>query len=229
MPRQLTFELPSKTALEREDFFVSETNAVAVETLADWESWPGRKMLLVGPAGSGKTHLAHVWADDAGAIVVRADRLQDLDIAQLVQANLNIVVEDIATIAGQSSREDALFHLHNLLLAEGGHLLMTAKTAPGVWNFTLPDLASRVQSAGRAELMPADDLLLSVILVKLFADRQLVVKPTVISYLVGQMDRSFDAARRLVDALDRAALVEGRAITKPLATRILETFSNDEA
>lgn len=229
MSRQLTFELPSRTALEREDFFVTDTNTVAVETIEDWENWPGRKMLLVGPAGSGKTHLAYVWAADVEAVVIAADRLQDLDIAKLVQGNLHIVIEDIETITGQSSSEDALFHLHNLLLAEGGHLLMTAKTAPGVWNFTLPDLASRVQSAGRAELMPADDMLLSVILVKLFADRQLVVKPTVISYLVGQMDRSFDAARRLVDALDRAALVEGRAITKPLATRVLETFSNDEA
>ena len=115
----------------------------------------------------------------------------------------------------------------NLVLAEGGHLLMTAVTPLRTWNFTLPDLASRVQSAGQIALQPADDLLLSVILVKLFADRQLVVNPAVVSYLVSRMDRSFDAAQQMVMALDRAALAERRAITKPLVTRLLDEISNE--
>jgi DnaA regulatory inactivator Hda len=225
--RQLTFDLPAKTALGRDDFFVSPTNATAVETVGDWENWPDKKLLLVGPHGSGKTHLAHVWANEAEAVVMAAEQLSADAVAGLVRDHGDIAVEDVDLIAGQSAREQALFHLHNLVLAEGGHLLMTATTPPGTWNFALPDLASRVQAAGQVGLQPADDLLLSVILVKLFTDRQLVVKPAVISYLVSRMDRSFDAARQLVEALDRAALAERRAITNPLATRILDEISND--
>jgi DnaA regulatory inactivator Hda len=227
MARQLTFDLPAKTALGRDDFFVSPANTAAVETVGDWERWPGRKLLLVGPHGSGKTHLAHVWASDAEAIVLPAKGLRAEDVAALVHANADIAVEDIDDIAGQVPQQEALFHLHNLVLAEGGHLLMTAVTPLGTWNFTLPDLASRVQSAGQIALQPADDLLLSVILVKLFADRQLVVNPAVVSYLVSRMDRSFDAAQQMVMALDRAALAERRAITKPLVTRLLDEISNE--
>ena len=225
MARQLTFDLPAKTALGRDEFFVSSANSVAVETIENMENWPGRKLLLTGPHGSGKTHLAHVWASDVQATVTSASDLKTENVAELLQANVRIAVEDIGAIAGQVAMEEALFHLHNLVIAEGGHLLMTATTPPGAWNFTLPDLASRVQSAGQIALQPADDLLLSVILVKLFADRQLVVKPDVISYLVSRMDRSFDAARQMVLALDLAALTERRAITKPLVTKVLDDFS----
>lgn len=227
MTRQLTFDLPSKTALGREDFFVSEANASAVEFLGNWESWSGGKMLLVGPAGSGKTHLTHVWAGESDAVVISATDLREDRISGLVSGNRNIAVEDVDLIAGQSCPEQNLFHLHNLVLAEGGRLLMTAATPPGMWNFAIADLASRVKSAGLARLLPPDEMLLSVVLVKLFTDRQLVVKPVVISYLVSRMTRSFDVAGRLVEALDQAALAEKRAITTPLATRVLKEISAD--
>ena len=222
MPKQLSFDLPVRPALGREDFFVSPANAVAVATVEDWQRWPGGKLVLAGPAGSGKTHLAHVWASAAGAQVLEAGELPHLDIATIASGGARLAVEDADTIAGDPAAEEALFHLYNLTLAEGGALLLTGATPPRHWPLTLPDLASRMLGASMVRLAPPDDALLNAVLLKLFADRQLAVTPDLVDYVVARMERSLDGARQLVAALDRAALAERRPITKRLAGRILD-------
>jgi len=219
MARQLSFELPVRAALGREDFFVSPANAMPVAMIEGWRDWPGRKLALIGPAGAGKTHLAHVWAAASGARIVTATALRDADIPALATAPT--AVEDIPAIAGDTDAEAALFHLHNLVLAEGHSLLLTADRPAARWGLALPDLASRMQQAQSATLAPPDDRLLAALLAKLFTDRQLNPTPETIPYLVARMDRSFDGARRLVDALDRAALAEQRPINRRLAAEVL--------
>ncbi len=222
MPRQLALDLPTKTALGREDFFVAPANAMAVAAVEGWREWPQRKLLLAGPPGAGKTHLAHVWAGEAGAAVISAARLRRADVAALVKDSPRLAVEDGEAVAGNREAEAALFHLHNLILAEGGHLLLTAAVPPAEWGLTLPDLASRLQGTPLARLEAPDDALLSAVLLKLFADRQLAVDPGLIGYLLPRMERSFDAARRLVEALDREALARRRPITRNLAAAVLD-------
>lgn len=226
MPAQLIFDLPSKPALGSDDFFVSPANQLAVATVENWRNWAARKLLLIGPHGSGKTHLVHVWAEQSGALVLQSRDLPDGDAADLLQINSRIAVEDVDRIAKDDAAQRALFHLHNLVLAEGGYLMMSASALPGVWTPTLPDLASRILGTQTAHLQPADDVLLAAVLMKMFSDRQLIVKPQVISYLVSRMERSFEAAQNLVQDLDTAALAEKRAVTKALATRILEQQKN---
>lgn len=222
MPRQLTFDLPSRAALGRDDFFVSPTNALAVAMIDSWESWPERKLALVGAAGSGKTHLAHVWAAEANGRVVSAVELCGQEIDGLASGGARVAVEDVQQIAGRIADEQALFHLHNLLLAEGGVLLLTSTTAPNHWRLSLPDLASRMQSTNVAQLTLPDDELLRAVLMKLFADRQLAVSQPVVDYLVTRMERSFDGAQNLVRRLDQAALVHRRPITRAMAAAILD-------
>lgn len=220
MAQQLSFDLPVRPALGREDFFVSPANAEAVAMIEGWQGWPSRKLILAGPAGAGKTHLTHVWAALSGAQMIAAQDLPDAEIPTLAQGP--VAVEDAHLIAGDRAAEDALFHLHNLTLAEGHTLLVTARTAPHLWGLTLPDLASRMQGTLLTELRAPDDALLSAVLMKLFADRQLSPSPDTIPYLARRIERSFDAARETVEALDRAALAQGRAITRSLAARVLD-------
>lgn len=221
MPEQLAFELPLRAARGREDFFVSEANALALAQIDTWRDWAGGKLVLVGPKGSGKTHLAHVWAADSGAEIITARNLVGADIMGLCRAGA-VVVEDIEKIAGTRPAEEALFHLHNLLLAEGGRLLVTARNAPNTWAITLPDLASRMQGTVTATLSPPDDSLLAALLVKLFNDRQLTVDLSLITYLLGRMERSFAAAQALVSELDHRALATGRKPGRRLAAEILD-------
>ncbi len=218
MARQLSFDLPAKTALGREDFFVSPANALAVAMISA-TSWPGNKLVLSGPAGSGKTHLAHVWAQETGGRIIQSSSLQYVQVPEL--SKTAIAVEDVPAIASDMDQQRALFHLHNLVLAEGNALLMTGRTTPKFWQLPLADLQSRVEGAHHVALDPPDDALLGAVLAKLFLDRQLNPGPDVIAYLVKHMDRSFAVAAQVVEKLDQVALSEKREITRALAVRVL--------
>jgi len=220
MPRQLSFDLPARETRERGDFFVSQANAAAVAAIEGWRDWPARKLVLAGPEGAGKTHLAHVWAAQSGAVIVPARTLARADIAALARAP--VAVEDCAAMAGDDAFETALFHLHNLALAEGRSLLLTATEPPGRWPLVLPDLASRLQATPMVAIAPPDDALLAAVLIKLFADRQLSPRPATVPYLARRIERSFVAARAIVARLDAAAMEQKRAITPALARTLLD-------
>jgi chromosomal replication initiation ATPase DnaA len=211
---QLAFHLPGRAAYARNDFFVSPTNAQALAAVDGWAAWPSGKMLIVGPSGAGKTHLAHLWASAAGGIVVSGADLAATDMSSLPHA---VAVDDANGVLA----EDAFFHLHNLV-TQSGALLMTATTPPRDWGLKLPDLFSRMQATAITRLDAPDDALLAAVLVKLFADRQIAVQPTLIPYLVQRMVRSLDAAQTLVARLDARALADGRPITRALAADLLD-------
>lgn len=215
MIRQLAFDLPLTAAMTRESFYPAPSNAVALETVERWQDWPDRKLLLLGPEGSGKTHLAQVWAGMADAVILSALNLARTDVADL--AGRAVVVED-ADLTGPA--EAQLFHLHNLVTS-GGALLLTARTPPRDWGLALPDLISRMQATPIAHLDAPDDAFLSTVLVKLFADRQVAVPANLIPYLVTRMPRSVGAAGTLVAALDARSLALGRPITRALAGEVM--------
>ena len=226
MARQLTFNLPAHAAQGLEDFLVTPSNANAMAAVDAWQDWPNRKLVLVGAEGTGKTHLTHVWAGIVGARIMGAADLTGTDIPTL--AGQSVAVEDADRIAGDVVAETALFHLHNLVLAEGGSLLITGNTAPSRWTINLPDLRSRLEGTTLATLDPPDDMLLSAVLVKLFDDRQIAVPANLIDYLLPRMNRSLAAVAELVDQLDHAALSEGRPLTRNLAARFLHDETGSE-
>lgn len=219
MPRQLSFDLPAVAALGRDDFFISPANALAVAMMDTTPGWPGGKLALSGPAGAGKTHLAHVWAAQTGAAIRPAAGLTRTIVPGLVQGAL--AIEDVPQIATDPEAMAALFHLHNLMQAQGLPLLLTGRGTPNHWGLPLPDLQSRIDAAHHVALAPPDDALLAAVMAKLFADRQITPRPDVIPYLLHHMDRSFEEAARLVDRLDRAALSEGCGLSRALAIRVL--------
>lgn len=220
MARQLSFDLPVRPALGREDFFVSPGNAMAVALLDGWRNWAGGKLVLYGPEGSGKTHLAHVWAETTNATILNSRDLSGLDIPSL--AKNHVAIEDISAIAGDRAAEELLFHLHNLVLAEGYRLLLTDTRPAQVWGLTLPDLQSRMQGAQSIGLEAPDDALLTAVLTKLFADRQLFPSPDTITYLLRHMDRSFSSAIKVVAAIDKTGLEQNRAVNRKLASEVLD-------
>ena len=227
MPEQLGFDLPSKPALGRTDFLVAPSNAIAIAMIENWQSWSGGKFALSGPDGSGKTHLAHVWAAMSNARVVAAEALAAADIPMLAQGC--VAIEDVPKIAGNPSSETALFHLHNLAIAEGNALLFTGRGEPLHWGLALPDLASRIASCQTATLDAPDDALLAAILAKLFSDRQIMPKTDVIPYLLKRIERSFSAAREVVALLDAASLAQQRSLTRSFVATTLDKNVTDKS
>ncbi|MHB2265694.1 DnaA regulatory inactivator HdaA [Aliihoeflea sp. PC F10.4] len=216
-PQQLPFDLAHRAATSRDDIVPSVSIAPALHLIDHYPDWPAAVVVLVGPAGSGKTHLAHAWQDMTGAVSPRPGHLAAaaLDLAEGGPVLIDDV--DVGTID-----ETGLFHLINAVRSSGTHLLMTASTAPASWPITLPDLASRLKAASVVEIGAPDDMLLEGVLTKLFADRQVEVEPSVVQYVVKRMERSLEAAGLLVAELDRLALARKSRITRALAAEVVD-------
>lgn len=225
MATQLGLDLPVRAALGRDDFMVSPSNAVGLAMIDGWQDWPSGKLVLTGPNGSGKTHLTHVWAAEAHARIVHATDLDGTDITAL--ASSPIAIEDVPDIQTDMAAQTVLFHLHNLLQAAHLPLLLTGTQAPTHWAMSLPDLQSRIDAAGHARLDAPDDALLAAVLAKLFNDRQLTPRADVIPYLISRMERSFEAARHIVTALDRTSLARKKPVTRTLAAEMLDNDTPD--
>lgn len=217
--RQFHLELPILESQAEQDFFVSASNRHAVERIAAWPDWPGRVLALVGPASSGKTHLAAIWAERAGAWVCSGQSL-DSDTMKPPEAEC-VLVDD----ADRVESEEALLHLFNWLRERRGSLLLAATGRPVSWGVKLPDLSSRLATVTVAGIEPPDDDLLAGLIGKQLADRQLTASDAVIKFLIRRMERSFRAAQGIVEQLDVLSLSEKRPITIPLARKMFKNMS----
>lgn len=218
--QQIPFDLGHRTALGRDDFLIAPCNREAVGWIDRWPDWRAPALILQGPAASGKTHLGAVWKITARAVWVDAADLARGEASELACEG-NIMIDHFDPWIGDRAAETALFHLYNAMKDRGTTLLLTMRTAPGQIAFSLPDLSSRLRAAPVAGIQAPDDTLLAALLVKLFADRQLQIGTDVIAYVLPRMERSFAAARDIVDRADRLALAEKKAITVPLMRQVL--------
>ncbi len=217
-PVQLALELGHRPALGREDFLVTPANQGAVAWIDRWPDWPGRGLVLYGPAGCGKTHLAHVWRSASSAELLPAAELGDR-----WRAGQDARAPDAVVVEGADGALDqrALLTLYNTLAAHGGAVLLTARRPPAAWPVDLPDLRSRLHALPAVAVAAPDDQIFAAVLVKLCADRQLQVGADVIAYLSTHLERTFQAARESIASLDAAALAARRNITVPLARSVL--------
>jgi chromosomal replication initiation ATPase DnaA len=214
-PRQLALALEHAESFAREDFLSGPSNAVALALVDAWPDWSHRTVMLTGPEGSGKSHLAAIWARTAGARLIAARALEEASVPSALATGA-LVVEDV--VAGAFD-ERALFHLLNLAREHDAFVLLTARTAPVT--FAVRDLASRLKALPLVAMMPPDDTLLRAVLVKLFADRQLAVDEALIGYVATRIERSFAAARAVVARLDDEALRHKRPLTRAFAAEVL--------
>jgi chromosomal replication initiation ATPase DnaA len=203
---QIPFDLPHRTALGRDDFFAAPGNRTALALVESWPDWPSHAAILVGPDGSGKSHLAQIWRARSGAQSFPAPLSSKVFLAEDCDRGID---------------ERALFHALNHARQEGGHILMTARSYPASWNIALPDLASRLRAAPVTEIGLPDDGLLRSVLVKLFADRQIAVDEGTVAYLIARMPRLLGDARELVAEIDRQALAERAEVTRQFVARVM--------
>ena len=223
-PKQLAFDLPLDPRYGREDFLVSPSNERAYGLVERWPDWPDTVLVLHGPPGSGKSHLASIWATTAHAWTARASEVTGEAIPHLV-SNGALVLEE----SDRPERDEAaLFHLLNLARERRASVLLTAAASAEAWSLATPDLLSRLRLAPSVAIEAPDDALLKAVLVKLFIDRQLVVDLSVVDYLALRIERSLDRAREVVAALDREALSRGRRITRPMAADVLARIADPE-
>jgi chromosomal replication initiation ATPase DnaA len=219
--RQLTFRWPHSPSFAREDFLPAPSNLEALKAIALWPNWAGRMLMLVGPEGAGKSHLAAIWAQTAGAISLAAERLDEQTLVACARAGA-VLIED----ADRATRVEALFfHLINTAMQNNAWLMLTCRSPPDAWGVGTPDLLSRLRLAPVVGLAAPDIELTEAVLFKLFSDRQLQVEPHVIAHIALRIERSLGAARELVAMLDNEALTQGRRITRTMASDALREIA----
>lgn len=215
--RQLAFTLPHAESFSRDDFLEGPANTAALSLIESWPEWPNRIMLLAGPEGCGKSHLAAIWAERAGARSISAQGLTAATVPMALTTGA-LVVEDLNP---KTFDELALFHLMNLAREEAAFVLMTARVTPAAIEIGLRDLRSRLRAVPVVTLMPPGDHLLRALIVKFSADRQMNIDEAIVSLIATRTERSVAAARLAVERLDAESLRLGRPVTRALAAELL--------
>ncbi|WP_434712676.1 DnaA regulatory inactivator HdaA [Rhizobium sp. YTUHZ045] len=219
---QLPLAFSHDVATGRDDLLISERLAAAVSIVDAWPNWPSPVVVLAGPVGSGKSHLAGIWKEHSGAEIIHPKVGSN---AAVTAANGPVLFEDADRLGFD---DNTLFHVINSVRENGTSLLMTSRLWPMSWPVLLPDLRSRLKAATVVEIGEPDDALLSQVIVKLFADRQLYIDDKLVLYIVNRMERSLNAAQMIVERLDRLALSRGTKITRSLAAEVLNELGNSE-
>lgn len=214
---QLPLPLDAVPRFGIEDFLTGRPNEAAFAYIARWPRWLAPAAVLSGPEGSGKSHLAAIFAAQAEAAIIRADHLRHGDVPELARRKA-LVLEDCDRFPPD---EVALFHLLNLARETGQFIVMTARKPPDFWGIRTPDLLSRLRLQPLLELHEPDDALLGALFVKHFADRQIAVEATVVAYAMARIERSYAAVGALVAALDTASLIRKKPVTRALVAEIL--------
>lgn len=219
----LSFEItPSKG---RDDLIVSQSLQGAITMIDQWPNWPSHLVVLAGPTGSGKSHIAHIWQQKADAKEASLVDNSD-DLVETVKTT-PILIENVdQLLASSQANETQLFHLLNSAKEAGSFVLMTARSWPASWKVSLPDLASRIKAATIVEISEPDENLLTQVIFKLFADRQVEIDEKTVNYLVMRMERSLAVARKIVEAMDELALSKKTSVSRSIAAEVLAKFEN---
>ncbi|MEC9347640.1 MAG: DNA replication protein [Pseudomonadota bacterium] len=220
-PPQLAFDFGAPDRYDADQFLAGDSNAGALAWIARWPDWPGPALAIRGPEGAGKTHLVHIWAGRSDGTIVGGEDLDTAIVPDL--AGRPVAVDDADRVADPR----ALLHLYNLQRESAAHLLLTGRAPVQDWARGLADLSSRLATAPLVQIDAPDDALLAALVVRHAAARQVHITPEAVRFLVARIERTFDAAARIVAALDRASLGTGRRITVPLARALLEPDGAD--
>jgi chromosomal replication initiation ATPase DnaA len=224
VPRQIPLDLSHRPAFGREDFMIGPCNHDAVGWIDRWPDWSAPVLVLYGPAGCGKSHLAAVWRGQSKATEISGADLSAGDAEKIAGCATPLFLDRVDLWIGDRAAETTLFHLYNILKERGQTMLLTARMAPAQMEFSVRDLASRLRAAPAVDISPPDDTVLAAILLKSFSDRQIAISPEVISYILPRMERSFAACHTLVAAADALAMSEKKPIGIGIMRRVFETL-----
>lgn len=230
--KQIPFDFAPRTYMGREDFMVASCNKEAFNMVDSWPNWLTQGLIIYGPKGCGKSHLANLFADKVKIFadkpikvsLINASRINLRNVNKIANENQSIVVENLTPKANM----EALFHLFNLYNTEGRYMLWTAEQAPSRMAFALKDLQSRLNMLPCVEIKEPDDIMLQTLIVKLFNDRQILISPDVLNFIVSNAPRSFEYIGKLVEECDNISLAYQCAINYNVVKMAMDILAQSD-
>lgn len=219
---QLPLPFKHLPQFHQHSYVVGEGNKLAFQWLQEWPNWSTPGLVIHGPIGAGKTHLAYIWQNLAKATYLKAYNLTQTQVATLIEAPNHVVIDEFT--APNFQQEQLLFHLYNVIKGAKKSLLVMSPVSPKSWKISLPDLRSRLSTLGVVSLEDPDDNLIKAIMLKRFSDYQVIVDERTLNYLLHHVERSYPAIHRWIDILYQHSLANHRRITIPLIKQLQETY-----
>ena len=224
--KQLPLKFAPRNDMGREDFMVSECNREAYRMIESWPDWLSSGLFLYGPKGCGKSHLAHLFLDKLrsssekplSAKIIAASAVNIRRVKRLAEENTALIIENVEP----KNNNEALFHLFNLFNVPGRYMLWTAETAPGRMSFPLRDLDTRLKMLPCVSISEPDDMMLQMLIVKLFDDRQIKISPEILNYIMNNASRSFAYIEDLVNEIDKISLAYQAAVNYTIVRQAME-------
>ncbi|QEE08843.1 chromosomal replication initiator protein DnaA [Bartonella kosoyi] len=218
---QLSLNFPYEPIFQFDDLVITDSNRMAFQLIDHWPNWSVPIAVLVGKEGSGKTHFSSIWQQKANAFRIQRNKIDQA--VAMASLGRSFLIEDIDA---EKINETELFHLINSVKQANvdtrqATLLMTARTLPSTWKLKLNDLKSRLNSVMFVEINQPDDALLTTVAFKLFSDRQLIVHPDTVYYLISRCERSLFSLKHVIDSVDQLALQRKRKITRAVIAEVL--------
>ncbi len=214
-PRLFEFRMGDRSP---DKLVVAEANRDAAKLLQDWRAWPHGALALVGPQGSGKTHLALAWALEVGARQVSPRASVEDAAAIFREAGGRLLIDN----ANGERDEAMLWRVLDLARSDGGAVLLVGGEPPSAWAVQTPDLRSRLASLPVAKLGEPDEALMDVVLRRFCREQFIQLSDDAAKFLVRRLPRTFAAAQAWAAALDEELVNGAKPVTTAIAKRALE-------
>ena len=217
MNNQLIFDFPTSKIYLKEDFYITGSNSEVFNYLDSWPKWSKNMINIFGPHGSGKSHLASIFNKKVPSVMLDCNKLSNNIFIEL-KSKQALIIENLR----KEVPEDLLYSIFNTINQENKYLVITSLNSINSYNFTLPDLNSRIKSMLGFEIKLPDDNLIFVILLKSFSDRQIKVEKKIIEYIIKRIDRSYESISKFVSLLDKNSLAKGKSFNYKIIDETLK-------
>jgi len=209
--KQTYFNYNLKPRSTIDDFFVSSSNNKAYNFIIN-KNIDNKKILLIGPKKSGKTHLGKIWKKNNNADSYK----NNFEI--ILNHKNNIFIDDFLF----NIDEEKIFHLINHCSINKLNILLTSNKEVFEHNYILKDLVSRIKTFHIIRIdLPDDDLIVNL-MIKLLHDKQIIIKNAeIFQYILKRIERSYEEIFVLIKKIDKLSMEKKRELTIPLIKKLL--------
>ena len=215
--RQQLFDFKFNESLNKNDFFVTDSNFYAYNLLLSWPKWEKKILNIHGERFSGKTHLIDIFIKKNKGLIINRENLENYDLDKL-RFNENLILDNI----DNDIDENLFYSLIDTVDRYNKFLILTSNKSLNDINFNLDDLKSRLKNCLFAEIQKPDDILIQALITKNLADYQITIDSKLVDFISKRITRSYGKIKEFVCTIDEISLKKKKPINLKTIKKILE-------
>lgn len=214
--QQTILKFENNPSFKDSDYFVSECNRQAYDNLFKWPKWDSKLINLVGPKGSGKSHLLEIFSIKNNFLKVNSLAEIKKKLETIIKYD-KLIMDDINQID-----EKVFFSILDNYISNNKFLIISTIDSLLTYKFKLADLKSRITLFHKYEIYQPNDKMIYFLIQKFLSDRQIKIKKDLITHIIKKIDRSYNRIMKFIDQIDRQSLSNNKKIDYKLINNILD-------